>query len=351
MTRYKKWLIGSLVISAVSIALVTGLTFNSETVEALRRIKLEYILAAALLHISSYFIWGLRTRALCKALGYRINVLKMTEIVISSTFLAGITPSSAGGELLRVHGLSRNKIPLGRATAIVVGERLLDAIFIFSCLPFALYILGDILSNYEFDAALLTANILVFVLLVFFIYGVWKPEKVKYVTHRLTGKLALFFGKKTDAAVSHLMEQIDREIDHFHDSVRVFFSEGKRGLLWGIAYTLIFWTVEFSLLVLILMGLSRTPSILTAFAAQVLLAVIMVIPATPGASGVAELGAATIFSIFIDSSVLGIAVLAWRTLTYHMNLLMGGLMSLKILKDMNVIKKLIGDSTEPPQSA
>lgn len=351
MTRYKKWLIGSLVISAVSIALVTCLTFNSETIEALRRIKLEYILAAALLHISSYFIWGLRTRALCKALGYRINVLKMTEIIISSTFLAGITPSSAGGEILRVHGLSRNKIPLGKATAIVVGERLLDAIFIFSCLPFALYILGDILSNYEFDAALLTANILVFVLLVFFIYGVWKPDKVKYVTHRLTGKLALFFGKKTDAAVSHLVEQIDREIDHFHDSIRVFFSEGKRGLLWGIAYTFIFWTVEFSILILILMGLSRTPSILTAFAAQVLLAVIMVIPATPGASGIAELGAASIFSIFVDSSVLGITVLAWRTLTYHMNLLMGGLMSLKILKDMNVIKKLIGDSAEPQQSA
>ena len=351
MTRYQKWLIGSLVISAVSIALVTGLTFNSETVEALRRIKLEYILAAALLHISSYFIWGLRSRALCKALGYRISVLKMTEIVISSTFLAGITPSSAGGELLRVHGLSRNKIPIGKATAIVVGERLLDAIFIFSCLPFALYILGDILSNYEFDAALLTANILVFVLLVFFIYGVWKPEKVKYVTHMLTGRLAPLFGKKTDAAVSHFMEQIDREIDNFHDSVRVFFSEGKRGLLWGIAYTFIFWTVEFSILILILLGLSRTPSILTAFAAQVLLAVIMVIPATPGASGVAELGAASIFSIFVDSSVLGITVLAWRTLTYHMNLLMGGLMSLKVLKDMNVIKKLIGDSAEPPQSA
>ena len=351
MTRYQKWLIGSLVISAVSIALVTGLTFNSETVEALKRIKLEYILAAALLHISSYFIWGLRTRALCKSLGYRINILKMTEIVISSTFLAGITPSSAGGELLRVHGLSRNKIPIGKATAIVVGERLLDAIFIFSCLPFALYILGDILSNYEFDAALLTANILVFVLLVFFIYGVWKPEKVKYVTHMLTGRLAPLFGKKTDAAVSHFMEQIDREIDNFHDSVRVFFSEGKRGLLWGIAYTFIFWIVEFSILILILMGLSRTPSILTAFAAQVLMAVIMVIPATPGASGVAELGAASIFSIFVDSSVLGITVLAWRTLTYHMNLLIGGLMSLKILKDMNVIKKLIGDSTEPPQSA
>ncbi|AKB77587.1 integral membrane protein [Methanosarcina horonobensis HB-1 = JCM 15518] len=350
MTRYKKWLIGSLVISAVSIALVTCLTFSSETIEALRKIRLEYILAAALLHILSYPVWGLRTRALCKALGHRISVLKVTEIVISSVFVAGITPSSAGGEFLRVHSLSRNRIPVGRATAIVVGERLLDALFIFSCLPFAFYVLGDILSDYKFDAAFFTANFLVFLLLVFFIYGVWKPEKVKYITRRLTGRLAPFFGKKTDAAISHFMEQIDREIDHFHDSVRVFFSEGRKGLLWGILYTFIFWTIEFSLLILILMGLSQTHSIITAFAAQVLLAVIMVIPATPGASGVAELGAASIFSIFVDSSVLGITVLAWRALTYHMNLLVGGLMSLKIIKDANLIKKLIGDSVESQHS-
>lgn len=342
MTRYNKWLIGSLFISAVSITLVTCLTYNSETVEALRKIKLEYILGAVLLHIASYLIWGLRTRTLCKALGHRIGILKVAEIVISSTFVAGITPSSAGGEFLRVHSLNRNRIPLGRATAIVVGERLLDAIFIFSSLPIAFYIFGDILSDYKFDAVFLTANLLVFVLLVFFVYGVWKPEKVKHVTHLLTGKLAPFFGKKTDAAISHLIGQIDTEIDHFHDSVRVFFSEGKKGLLWGILYTFIFWIVEFSLLILILMGLSRTPSILTVFAAQVLLAVIMIIPATPGASGVAELGAASIFSVFVDSSVLGITVLAWRALTYHMNLLIGGLISLKLIKDTKLTRKLTG---------
>ncbi|AAM06515.1 TPA: flippase-like domain-containing protein [Methanosarcina acetivorans] len=351
MTRYKKWLFGSLVISAVSIALVTYLTFDSETVEALKRIRLEYILVAALLHIFSYVIWGLRTRVLCKALGHRIGILKVTEIVISSSFVAGITPSSAGGEFLRVHSLNRNKIPLGRATAIVVGERLLDAIFIFSCLPFALYVLGDIVSNYEFDAAFLVANSLVFVLLFCFVYGVWRPEKVKYLMRKLTDRLAPYIGKKTDAAVLHLMEQIDGEIDHFHDSVRVFFSEGRKGLLWGIVYTFIFWIVDFSLLILILMGLSRTPSIITAFAAQVLLAVIMIIPATPGASGVAELGAASIFSIFVDSSILGITVLAWRALTYHLNLLVGGLMSLKVIKDTEIVQKWIGDTAEPRRSA
>ena len=111
----------SLLISAISIALVTCLTYNSETIEALREIRLEYILGAVLLHAFSYLIWGLRIRALCKALGHRIGILKVTEIVISSTFVAGITPSSAGGEFLRVHSLNRNRIPTGRA-AIVVGN-------------------------------------------------------------------------------------------------------------------------------------------------------------------------------------------------------------------------------------
>jgi uncharacterized protein (TIRG00374 family) len=346
MNRYKKWLITALMISAISIALLTGLTCNSETFEALKKIKLEYILAAALSHILFYIIWSLRTQALCKSLGYRISLVKTTEIIVSSTFVAAITPSSAGGEILRVPLLNQNGIPLGKATAIVVGERILDALFIFSCLPFALFILGDMLLNYEFDAAFIIANSLVFAILCFFVYAVWKPDKVKNIIHIIANKLTPYLGKKTDNTLLHFTEQIDREIDHFHESVRIFFAEGKKGLLWGLVYTLLFWIVDFSLLILILMGLSQKPSMLTAFAAQVLLTVVLLVPATPGSSGVAELGAVSIFSIFVNSSVLGITVLAWRALTYYMNLLFGGLMSLKVLRDMDLIKKLTGEPTE-----
>jgi uncharacterized protein (TIRG00374 family) len=346
MNRYKKWLIASLLISAASVAIVTGFTFDAETIEALKRVKPEYIIAAALLHFFSYFVWGFRTRALCRALGHEVNLARVIEIVISSAFAAGITPSSAGGEPLRVHMLHQNKIPLGRATAIVFGERLLDAFFIFASLPFALHIYGDITSNYEFDAAFLTANALVFLILLGFVYSLWKPEKVKSAMHRVLSKASPLFGKRTETTISHILEQVDREIDHFHESILLFFSDGKKGLFYGIAYTFVFWVVEFSLLVLILMGLSETPSIPTAFAAQVLMAVIMIVPATPGASGVAEFGAASLFSVFVSPSILGITVLAWRALTYYMNLLVGGFVSLKVLKDMDVIKKLIGDSTE-----
>ena len=343
MNKYKKWLIIALFISAASVALVVCLTFNADTIEALKRIKLKYFLAAALFHIFSYFIWGARTRALSNALGYRINYFKIVEIIISSVFAAAITPSSAGGDPVRMHMLYRNGIPLGKATAIIVGERLLDAFLIFASLPFALYIMRDLLSNSKLDAALLTANFLAFMILIFFIYGLLKPGKVKSIIHKITGRFANVLGKRTDISITYFTEQVDKEIDLFHESIRIFISEGKRGLLWGIIFTFLFWTVEFFQLVLILIGLSQTPSILIAFAAQVLLALIMIVPATPGASGVAELGAATIFSVFIDASIIGITVIAWRALTYYMNLLLGGLMSLKVIKDMDLIKKVIGN--------
>jgi uncharacterized protein (TIRG00374 family) len=113
MNKYKKWLIIALFISAASVALVVCLTFNADTIEALKKIKLKYILLAALFHIFSYFIWGARTRALSNALGYRINYFKIVELIISSVFAAAITPSSAGGEPVRMHMLYRNGIPLG----------------------------------------------------------------------------------------------------------------------------------------------------------------------------------------------------------------------------------------------
>lgn len=344
MNRYKKLLTAAVLISAISISLVTGLTFNSNTVEALSRIRPEYILAAVFTHIFFYVIWSLRTQALCKALGYKIRSRKIMEIIISSTFVAGITPSSAGGELLRMHLLNKNGIPLGRATAVILGERLLDAIFITTCLPFALLILRGMLSNYRLNVVLAMASSLVLLALFSVVYTIWKPSKMKYVIHRITGKIASLFGKNTNAAILGLIERIDREIDLFHDSIRVFFSEGRNGLLWGIAYTLLHWLFDFSILVLLLMGLSQTPSILTAFAAQVLLAVVKTIPATPGGSGVAELGATSIFSIFVGSSVLGITVLAWRTLTYYTNMILGGFISLKVFKDLDQIQKLAENS-------
>jgi hypothetical protein len=95
------------------------------------------------------------------------------------------------------------------------------------------------------------------------------------------------------------------------------------------------------MLYVVLLGLNQHPEPMLVFASQVIVMVLLVIPATPGASGVAELAGTTAFSLFIPSSLIGIVVLAWRAFTFYMNLFVGGFVSFKILKDTDFIKNFL----------
>ncbi len=86
---------------------------------------------------------------------------------ISSMFMAAITPSSAGGS----------------ASAVILAERLLDAVFFISALPIFMFLSG-------FSAKLgLKVGIVFFVSLVVFIaflyMGVKKPERADVMMNKI----------------------------------------------------------------------------------------------------------------------------------------------------------------------
>ena len=64
----------------------------------------------------------------------------------------------------------------------------------------------------------------------------------------------------------------------------------------------------------------------------------------PGSSGVAELAAISLFSVFIPANILGITVAAWRDFTFYTNIVAGGFVSLKLLKDTELVKKYLKQS-------
>ena len=74
------------------------------------------------------------------ALGHKVGLIRSFEIVVSGTFVAALTPSSIGGEPLRIHLLSQDKMPIGKATAVILGERILDAMLMLLAAPFSLYL-------------------------------------------------------------------------------------------------------------------------------------------------------------------------------------------------------------------
>jgi uncharacterized protein (TIRG00374 family) len=335
MERIKKLFFISLIISIIVLIMVTVFTIGTDTLPILQRIEPGYFFAAVALHVVSYFIWGLRMKVMTEALDYSIGVKDATKIVIANLFAASVTPSMAGGEPVRIHMLNRNaNVPVGDASAVVIGERVLDALLLLITTPFALWVLRGSLINREMDMIIISAELFVLIMVFVIISGLLNPTFIDWFSSLITrGLHRVGRFDRTE----YLILFIDKELLNFHNSLWAFMKTGKQGLFFGCIYTILFWIVEFMILPLILLGLNQPPSIMLAMAVQVFLTFIMVVPITPGASGIAELGGAALFGILVPVSILGVVVAAWRLITYYLNLVIGGVVSIKILKDVDIL--------------
>lgn len=340
MEKLKKWVLISLIISLISILILVMATIKPTTLLCLTQIKPIYLVTAVVFHITSFFIWGARMKIMSKALGCNISFISSLEIVASNLFVAAITPSMAGGEPVRIYGLHHRGMPYGNATAVVLGERILDALLILLAIPIALYIFKDFLPK-KYGFIFMATAIGIFISIILLVYAMCYPESIKNIFRKIGKKISKIINPKKSQKIQKIILNIDTEIENFHKSLWTFLREGWYGLFLGAICTIAFWTIELMLPSLILLGLNSDAAILHSFASQIILIMFMIIPITPGASGIAELGAKTLFSLFVNSSVIGILILAWRALTYYMNLLIGGIVSIKLLHDIDLIKEVI----------
>ena len=92
------------------------------------------------------------------------------------------------------------------------------------------------------------------------------------------------------------------------------------------------WVSEIVTASLILIGLGQPPLFLESFVIQLILAILMMMPLTPGSSGIAEVGATSMYALFIPASVVGIFVVIWRIVLYYFNIALGILSSIIIVR-------------------
>jgi len=330
----------SVVLSIAIILIILRLTVDSTTIDRLMHanIKYEYFLLAVILNIITWFIWGARLKVLSNAIDKKVHIglWKGTKIVIANMFMAGISPSMAGGEPVRIYLLNKDGMSLGGATASVLGERLIDAIFILICIPFALFIFRDRIDNQILNAGLLIGTAVFIILVALFLYAIKYPDKVKSFLNYLDLKISKLLKKKDTIKITNF---INREVDNFHNSMVFFAREGKKAFCMGGVLTVAYWFTGFLIPSALLMGLGLPPHIIESFAAQMLLLVIVMMPTTPGSSGVTEGGMAGLYSVVIGIGspqlyLLGVFVILFRFITYHMNLIAGAIFQYKIFKSI-----------------
>lgn len=332
----------SITLSLVIIVLILYFTIDAQTVRYLSSVSLRweffvFLGFAIVLNILYWVIWGARLKVLSNAIDPSVQVgwWESTKIVIANLFLAGITPSLAGGEPVRIYLLNKDGLSMGGATAAVLGERLIDAIFILVCIPLAFFIFKDRV-NMQLISYGLTIGILVFVAgIIIFVYAVKYPSKTKAFLIFISQKLERFSKKKDHS--KQVIKKISAEVDNFHSSMVFFVTKGRRAFLKAGVLTVLFWSIGFFIPSMILLGLGLPPFFVESYAAQVLLLIIVMLPTTPGSSGVTELGMAGLYSVLLGAShqyLLGVFVLLFRLITYHMSLIAGAAFQYRIFKSI-----------------
>jgi len=327
----KKWLYISISFSLAVLIIILYLTINANTLQYLKKINPWFLVLAFLTHILTMCFWAMRVKKMSGSLGYPIKFFYSLNLVFANLLAAAVTPAQAGGEPVRVHELYKANVPLGDATAVVIMERVLDGIALACLAAFAMFALSE-----QWHSLGAISDVMVYITWIFvagclflFYLAIRRPDVMK----RVADRAARFFTRKWEPArVTVILERIDAEIANFHAAVLRFVRTAKSGLAWGMLFTLLYWVSEIVTASLILMGLGQPPLFFESFVIQLILAILMMLPLTPGSSGIAEAGATSMYALFLPYSILGIFVVIWRIVLYYFNIALGIVASLIIVR-------------------
>jgi glycosyltransferase 2 family protein len=327
-----KWLYISVGFSLVVLVLILFLTINQNTIASLQQINPFFLLLAFATHLLTMCFWAWRVQKMTGSLGYRIGFFYSLNLVFANLLAAAITPAQAGGEPVRIHELYKADVPLGDATAIVIMERVLDGIILAALAAFSLIVLTDQWKSLGAISEIMVVVTIIFVggsILLFYL-AVSRPDLVKRCVNRCT----IWLTKKWEnARVEALVIRVDKEIDNFQTTTIRFVHTAKGGLIWGGFFTLLYWVSEIVTASLILIGLGQPPLFLESFVIQLILAILMMMPLTPGSSGIAEVGAYSMYVLVgVPTAVAGIFVLIWRIVLYYFNIALGIMSSIIIVR-------------------
>jgi hypothetical protein len=344
----KKWnktkisIFVSIALSLSIIVLILYYTIDAQTIQYLSQVSLrgEFFLffsIAIALNVLYWFIWGARLKVLSKAIDSKVHISlwEATKIVIANQFLAGITPSVAGGEPVRIYLLNKDGLTTGGATAAVLGERLIDAIFILMIVPFGFFVFKDRIDVKLISYGLIIGIIIFISGIILFALALKYPEKTKALLLRVSNRLSRF-SKKPERS-KKVVHRIEHEIDNFHTSMVLFLTKGRKSFLTASGLTVLMWSTGFMIPSMILLALGLPPFFIESYAAQALLLIIVMLPTTPGSSGVTELGMAALYGVLLGAShqyLLGVFVLLFRFISYHMNVICGAVFQYRIFKSI-----------------
>lgn len=328
MKNLKKNSIILLIITFIVLICVLKDDFPS-IIKTLTSANLSWILMA----VFCFFVaLGFEARAYQEIIqGYQhdYSFKKSYKMLLITKFFNGITPFSSGGQPMQVYMLKKDGVRLTKATNIIIQN--------FIIYQLALVTLGiiaittnhylKIFTEVTLLKQLVTVGFLINILVMLGLVVISFSSKFNhFIVKRVISilhKLKLIKNKEEK------LEKWKEKVDDFHEGTE-YLKNNKKLCIRAFIYNMIYLLLTYLMPYFVIIGLNNglpigvTPIKVICASAYVLLMGSFV--PIPGASGGIEFGYFKFFGNFITGSLLKASLLIWRTISYYVPMIIGGIL-------------------------
>lgn len=279
-----------------------------------------------------FVYWGIEAGLidiLVKKVAPKTHIWTSIKTTIVGQYYSFITPFASGGQPAQLYTLSRDNVPGGKATAVLVGKFLLFQVTVtVYSLVLTLLRMGSIYANLKTASwFIFTGLLLNTVGLTIIILMAFKPIALEV----MMTKAILFLSKlkivkdpeKTTAKTkSHIADYLS-SIHYMKNDVG--------NTIYMFILSIVQLTAFFSITYFIYraLGLSGA-SVLDIISLQALLYMAVSFIPIPGTVGASELGFSILLGSIFTSNLTAIALLLWRGISYYLGLILCGILTLII---------------------
>ncbi len=301
---------------------------------AFKQMNPIYLLFSFIFWMIHVLLDSFRISLLCQGVTGKWGSMRTSaEVILTGAFLAAVTPFQTGGLPVQLYLLKREGISYGKGTLIILLRAIFYSIMMLILLPFLFPILTE-----QYDATsiriLSKYSLIVYPIIVIIItFALIKPNIIK----RFLYKLTLLLGKRKRKATK-LIDRVFKEIEEMKDGFWHFVRQKKWHSVASFFLTFIAYVPYFFIAPLLLKGMGIDGSFIRIAFLQFVVILFTFFSPTPGATGVSEGVFAIMFLGIVGKGLLGVFTILWRFFTFHLTALVGGIMTLDILKlgDMEI---------------
>jgi hypothetical protein len=300
---------------------VIALTASRDTLAGLARVRPLWLVLTAGLWLLATLADGTRLAVLSRVSDHPMTPRISIDILLTGYFMAAVTPFQVGGLPLQLYIMSNWGIPPGKASAILLARGIMFYALLFAAAPVVALTLGvstvllKVMAGYILVIVAGGATLI--------LAGIFFPR-------RMAGWQVRLAARPKQTKLVRLAARFLAEFLHLTEGLKLYLLPRNLGLL-GVALvlTVVYGLAYFSMSGTLLAGLGVATDFPRVIGLNLILTAVLLFMPTPGAGGVAEAGAAALYSMICPKHMLGVFVVVWRVFSFYLGAILGGMTALR----------------------